>query len=234
MIQITLAILMMGIIYWGESAEAMSFNQAKTFHRRDIYGHKNRTFYCDCAYQARSIQLKSCEIKTQKFRERKNRLEWEHIVPAWAFGQSFKAWRKHRQICKNKSPRKCARKKSDLFKSMEGDPYNLVPAVGSVNAVRRHYSFAELSSGDLLCKRGLMLSGRKVMPPHHRKGDVARIYQYMHQKYPGRGIISKKNKNLFDAWDQQDPVDNEECQRYLRIKKITSLENEILKKRCQP
>ena len=71
------------------------------------------------------------------------------------------------------------------------------------------------------------------MPPHHRKGDVARIYKYMHQKYPGRGIISKKNKKLFDAWDQQDPVDNEECQRYLRIKKITSMENEVLKKRCQ-
>ena len=34
----------------------------------------------------------------------------------------------------------------------------------------------------------------------------SRIYFYMHAAYPGRGIISKKNRRLFAAWDRQDPV----------------------------
>lgn len=161
------------------------------------------------------------------------RVEWEHIVPAHAFGQSFKEWRDHKKICKKKSARKCARKKSSLFNEMEGDPYNLVPAVGSINALRSNYSFAELSSGTELCRGGLKLEGRKVMPPNNRKGDVARIYAYMDQKYPGRGIISKKNRKLYEAWQKLDPADAEECNRYLKIKTASKLENIILKKACE-
>lgn len=210
-----------------------SFNKSKTELNKNVYGKKNKTFYCGCSYQAKTIDLKSCEVKTKKHKKRKSRLEWEHIVPAHAFGQSFSEWREHKKVCgkKSKSPRKCARKKNDLFRLMEGDPYNLVPAVGSVNALRSNFSFAELTQGEELCS-GFFLKERKVMPRNSVKGDIARIYFYMDLKYPNRGIISNKNAKLFEAWSKQDPISPEECKRYQDIKKQFKAENEILAKGC--
>ena len=219
---------------WSGSVWAISFGQAKQVLREKVYAHKDKTFYCLCEYQARSIDLKSCQVKTKKYKKRKARLEWEHIVPAHAFGQSFQAWREHKKVCgaKSKSPRKCARKSDKLFSQMEGDPHNLVPAVGSVNALRSNYSFAEFSGGEELCT-GFFLQDRKVMPPQSVKGDIARIYFYMDLIYPGRGVISGKNKKLFEAWNKLDPVDSIECERYLKIKQETKIENPVLLKECQ-
>jgi len=118
---------------------------------------------------------------------------------------------------------------------MEGDLYNLVPSVGAVNRLRRNYSFAELkpSKENQICKNGFVLEGRKVMPPNNKKGDIARIYFYMNQKYPGHGIISNKNKKLFNTWDLSDPVDEEECLLNKLKAKIMKGENEFVSKRCR-
>ena len=42
----------------------------------------------------------------------------------------------------------------------------------------------------------------------------------MHQAYPERGIISRSNQKLFEAWDKEDPVDDWERERAKRIEKI--------------
>lgn len=36
---------------------------------------------------------------------------------------------------------------------------------------------------------------------------MSTTYFYTDATYPGRGIISKKNRKLFEAWDGQDPVE---------------------------
>ena len=45
---------------------------------------------------------------------------------------------------------------------------------------------------------------------------------YMDYAYPGRGILSKKNKKLFDTWNINDPVDSWECEREKIIDKINN------------
>jgi deoxyribonuclease-1 len=192
----------------------ISFSRAKTILAKQIYEKKGRTFYCNCAYQTKSIVGKSCKLQTSKYKKRKKRLEWEHIVPAHAFGQSFKEWRESKKVCpKGKSPRKCARSKNLLFKEMEGNLHNLVPSVGAINALRSNYSFSEfdLAKSEKLCDQGFHLLKRKVNPPDSVKGDIARIYFYMDKKYPGRGIISNKNRNLYEVWNKLDPVSKKEC-----------------------
>ena len=47
--------------------------------------------------------------------------------------------------------------------------------------------------------------------------------------YPGHGIISKKNRKLFEAWDKGDPVDAWECERCGRIEGIQGNENPFVK-----
>ena len=54
----------------------------------------------------------------------------------------------------------------------------------------------------------------------------------MDSVYPGRGIISKKYRKLFDAWNQSDPVDEWECERAKRIEKIQGNINGIVMAKC--
>lgn len=194
-----------------------NFGNAKSILRKSVYPVKGKTFYCGCDYQKRTIVTKGCFLKIKKFKKRIKRLEWEHVVPVAAFGHSFKEYREAKSICLRKgkrslSPRKCASKKNKLFREMEANLHNLVPAVGAVNALRSNYSFSDLNdSSQILCGAGFKLEKRKVEAPNSRKGDIARIYLYMNQKYPNRGIISSKNIKLFTRWDQLDPVDSAEC-----------------------
>ena len=54
----------------------------------------------------------------------------------------------------------------------------------------------------------------------------------MDAAYPGHGVISRKNKKLFEAWDNEDPVDNWECERSRRIESIQGNPNPFVKKVC--
>ena len=91
------------------------------------------------------VELASCGYQPKKDPDRAKRLEWEHVVPAEAFGQSFKEWREGNPACvdsKGKAfkGRNCARKMSTQFRYMEADLYNLQPAIGEVNWLRSNYS----------------------------------------------------------------------------------------------
>ena len=55
----------------------------------------------------------------------------------------------------------------------------------------------------------------------------------MDQVYPGRGVISRKNKKLFHTWDKLDPVTIEECVLYKRKKEVQKSENQIMLSRCK-
>jgi deoxyribonuclease-1 len=51
------------------------------------------------------------------------------------------------------------------------------------------------------------IADRKIEPRLAIRGDIARISLYMEASYPGRGILSDKNRPLFEAWDRADSVD---------------------------
>ena len=114
------------------------------------------------------------------------------------------------------------------------DLYNLVPAVGEINGLRSNYSFAMIPGEKrLFGKCDMEIEERKAEPPPEKRGNIARTYFYMDEAYPGHGIISKKNKKLFQTWDKLDPVDEWECERSRRIEKIQGNENRFVKKECQ-
>jgi len=110
---------------------------------------------------------------------------------------------------------------------MESDLYNLVPAVGEINGLRSNYSFGMISGEQRefgACDMEIV--NRKAEPPENVRGNIARTYMYMESSYPGHGIISKKNRKLFEAWNKMDPVDEWECERARRIEEIQGNENE--------
>lgn len=76
------------------------------------------------------------------------------------------------------------------------------------------------------------IEDRKAEPPPSVRGEIARTYFYMDAAYPGHGIISKKNRKLFEAWDREDPVDEWECERARRIERLQGNVNESVKNNC--
>jgi deoxyribonuclease-1 len=123
-----------------------SFNKAKRILLQQVYHNKGKTFYCGCPFEGKEIL--ACENYTpKKDSKRARRVEFEHIVAAEHFGQSFKEWRDGHPDCvdsKGKSfkGRNCARKMAIPFRYMESDLYNLVPAIGEINGLRSNSTLA--------------------------------------------------------------------------------------------
>jgi deoxyribonuclease I len=111
-----------------------SFNKAKKM-MREVFAGRERTFYCDCAYSENRVDLQGCGYQPKKNSKLARQFEWEHVVPAEAFGQPFPEWREGHPECIDRKGqpfkgRHCAAKVALLFRYMEADLYNLQPAIG--------------------------------------------------------------------------------------------------------
>ena len=73
---------------------------------------------------------------------------------------------------------------------------------------------------------------RKIEPRDEVRGEIARTYMYMDSVYPGKGIISKKNRSMLEEWNRSDPEDEWECERARKIEKIQGNSNEVVMGNC--
>jgi deoxyribonuclease I len=76
-----------------------SFNKAKKILLRQVYYDHPTTFYCGCPFSAKRKILPCDNYTPKRDNKRAHRLEWEHIVPAHALGQSFPEWRNGHPDC---------------------------------------------------------------------------------------------------------------------------------------
>ena len=193
-----------------------SFSSAKRLASR-IYQSHPVTFYCGCpiqSYQKKLIpDLRSCGYHARKQMTRASRVEWEHVVPAWAFGHQLQCWQK--------GGRRECRRHSTLFRHMEADLFNLVPAVGEINGDRSNFRFGVLPQvPDMYgeCDFKVDFKSRIAEPPEERRGMIARIYLYMADHYPFS--LSRQQRKLYQAWSRLYPVTQWELQRNRLIRAI--------------
>ena len=222
---------------YNQNTRITSFSKSKKLLLK-LYKAHPVTLYCGCSFKGKKTDLSSCGYIPMKDNKRASRIEWEHVVPAHAFGQSFSEWRNGHPKCVNKNGkkykgRKCAEKMNEEYRRMQADMYNLYPAIGEVNGRRSNYSMAIIKGEKReFGKCDVEIKSRKVEPREEIRGEIARTYLYMDSVYPSRGIISKKNRKLFDAWNQSDPVDVWECERAKRIEKIQGNSNPVVLENC--
>ena len=198
------------------------FDDAKT-HLRRLFS-RGRDFYCSCSYDLTKrphVDPSSCGLRSKS--ERAKRIEWEHVVPASFYGRQFAAWKKGDQSCRgrNKRGRECARKVSSAFRQIEGDMYNLVPAVGELNAVRGDNSFGEVQGEPRefgACDFETLANTTE--PKADIRGNIARIYFYMDARYPEFGIVHASNQTMLQNWALADPIDAAERDRVRKIELI--------------
>ena len=195
-------------------------------------------FYCGSTFDEDfNLDHSKSGFRFRKNEERANRIEWEHIVAAESFGQSFAEWRDGHPECVDSKGqpykgRKCAAKASQLFQLMEADMYNLVPAIGEVNGDRSNYRFDMIQDEKREYGRcNMEIEDRIAEPPDDKFGDIARTYMYMEAAY-GRGVIAQSNIKLFEAWNKMDPVDTWECKRARLVEQVQGNTNTILEKAC--
>ena len=228
--------LMAPTFSWADgNTTIQSFNKSKKLLLTKVYYDHRTTFYCGCTFNSKKKITSRNGYIPVKDNARAYRLEWEHAVPAHAFGQSFKEWRQGHPNCVNRKGkafkgRSCAEKTNHLFRYMQADMYNLYPAVGEINGLRSNFSYAMIPGEPRRFGNcDMEIEERKAEPPDHIRGDIARTYFYMNWAYPGHGIISRKNRKLFEAWDKSDPIDYWERERALRIRGIQGNNNPFIK-----
>lgn len=208
-------------------AEVSSFYEAKKLAREQVYSDRNDvdrgTFYCGCSWEwaGRSggvTKLESCGYSVRKQAHRAARTEWEHVLPAWSMGHQRQCWQVGgRENCTD----------NDLvFAMMEADLHNLVPTIGEANADRSHYRFGLLPGAPAQhgqCEIRVDHKSRIFQPPEVARGQIARIYFYMHDRYNLK--MSRQQQQLMIAWNQQYPVSKWERERDKRIAAIMGHHN---------
>lgn len=197
-----------------------TFDQARIDLRQSVYFDRNDhgDFYCGCNWDwvgssGGRIDLLSCAYQVRGQQTRAERTEWEHVVPASAFGQPRQCWRNGgRENCNRNDP---------VFNQMEADLHNLVPAIGEVNADRSNYRFDEIPGEPTqygACEFEIDSAQRIAEPADAVKGQIARIYFYMHERY--RLPMSEAQQHTMMRWHAQFPVTAWELERDQRIATI--------------
>ena len=212
------------------AAPPSSFSKAKK-EAVKIYADHTTSFYCACDIEWQGKKgipnLESCGYQVRKQLKRASRIEWEHVVPAWQFG--------HQRQCWQNGARKNCTKNDKIFKAMEADLHNLVPAIGEVNGDRSNYNFNQWNGMDGVtygqCEMQVNFKQRKAMPPARSRGAIARTYLYMSQEYGFK--LSKQQTQLMNAWNKQHPVSQWECERDKRINKVQNNHNPFVVEACK-
>lgn len=220
-----------------ENSYTDSFNKAKRILEQQVYFDNRTTIYCSARFDEQGYIELPEGFAANKYQNRTQKIEWEHVVPAENFGRAFADWRDGNSKCTDNSGksfkgRKCAEKVNVEYRYMQSDMYNLYPAIGAVNAARKNYNFtllpgAQSSFGSCSMK----IEGNKVEPPEAARGMIARTYKYMAQAYPQYKMSDQQTK-LMDAWDKMYSVDAWECTRAKRIEVIQGNENPVVKSQC--
>lgn len=206
----------------------IDFSAAKVIAAH-IYGDHRVTFYCGCAYSPqRDVSAVSCGYapRAQGDRKRKGnpknprstRIEWEHIVPASAFGAHRACWTHNKP---GTDSRTNCRKTDEEFRAMEADLVNLVPAIGEVNQARSNFLFGEIDGESRefgACDFEVDKVLRIAEPAPALRGMIARIYLRMYAAWGSAALpLSDDELARYRAWDVSMPPSAWELERARRI-----------------
>ncbi|MDY0929269.1 deoxyribonuclease I [Enterobacter sp. CFBP8995] len=205
-----------------------NFSQAKAYAAQ-INADAPADFYCGCKISWHGKKgvpdLSSCGYSVRKNANRAERIEWEHVMPAWEFG--------HQRQCWQNGGRKSCSKDAD-YRRIESDLHNLQPAIGEVNGDRNNFQYSQWNGGEQQygqCGMKVDFKQKLAQPPERARGAIARTYFYMRDQYHLR--LSRQQTQLFTAWDKQYPVTTWECERDNRIAKVQGNHNSYVQQACQ-
>lgn len=219
-----------GLAHAYDAPIRMNFSQTKDMLKRHVEKSGDLDYYCGCPIKVNgkqlTLDLAACGYEVRKNESRAARVEFEHIVPISWIGQQRQCWRD--------GGRSNCTANDEEFGKIEGDPINLIPVVGEVNADRGNLRYGMLSQNEGVgygqCGSRVDFKAKTFMPRKDAQGDIARVNFYYQQTY--NYSISRQQLQLFAAWDKLDPVDARECNRNKAIHSRTGIHNPFVTSKC--
>ncbi len=212
---------------------ASTFAKAKKLLYDRVYFDHRQTLYCGCQYDPdRNVALDTCGLQDLAGNKRAARIEAEHVFPAAQFGNFRLCWREPKSFpeCnkangKSMSGRECCQRVDPVFVAAHNDLQNLFPEDGYMNGQRSDYNWGMTTGGTTYGSCDMRFDGsiRRVQPPAAIRGEIARTMFYMSDTYGFR--LSRQDRQLYGAWNNQDPPDDWEIERNRRIKAIQGVGN---------
>ncbi|KUJ71667.1 hypothetical protein AVO41_09140 [Thiomicrospira sp. WB1] len=108
-----------------------SYYQAKKKMYKDVYGNKGDTFYVNCSWEKKTVDLVGCGLENafeKKYSKRAKRTEAEHVIPAsWMYkvnGEYRSCYYKAKQIT-GVSPRDYCQDHDESYRAAHNDLINL-------------------------------------------------------------------------------------------------------------
>lgn len=215
------------------NAMPQNFLQAKRLLENKVYNKAadRKTFYCGCTYSRKgNIDASSCGyVPKSPDNLRSQRVEWEHIVPVSVIGQGRACWVDGHAECVNSKGksyrgRKCCQKVDAEFRRIEADPYNIVPAIGELNADRQNFAYSEIPGEKReygACDFEVDRKRKIVEPAIPLRGFIGRTWIYMHRVY--NVPVSAEDLKLYQAWADLYPPQQWEISRIEKINKAILL-----------
>lgn len=225
-----------------------SFKATKNQLDDKIYSNHRETIYCGCSYTSDedsdgsgTISADECGIDATKWESRRDKIEWEHIVPAslMPIGEQL-CWKDPGQFpqCTNdegrvtKKGRECCGAVSEVAHQMINDMHNLAPSAAQLNQYRRDDYYGLIPVGSAYEDFGDQCNSKdsneeKIFEPRDCvKGDVARVWFYMEARY---GIeITAIQREMLTSWADSDPVSPWEAERNLLIQSVQGNKNQFV------
>ena len=237
-----------GIPTEGGNRTIESFSRAKRYLlKMHITEDQMNTFYCGSVFNGKKqvSHKESGYTPATSDKNRESRIEWEHVVPAYAFGITFPYWSEYGEDphpdcfdAKGKpiNNRDCTEKNSMQFRYMQADLHNLRPAIGAVNGLRSNYQFASIPGESRefgACDMEIDSAQKRAEPPEKIRGEIGRTYLYMASAYPDAPFLTSEERQMMEAWSASDPVDAWECERERAIAKMQGNRNAVVKIACE-
>ncbi|WP_345975370.1 endonuclease [Sulfurimonas sp. HSL3-7] len=190
---------------------------------------------CDYTYDLQSCMDKTMvDTSTCSVQEQNQTVKWIQVVPDSFYGRNRECM--NEEVCvskytgKNYKGKRCCRQSDAAYRKMEADLFNFIPVVSSIADKRKDQIFMKVDKAEYVVGK-VKMDAKAIEPPDNLKGDIARVYLYMNERY---GLdLTLEEKEDYYYWHKLDSVDKRECAIAKTIMKIQGSTNRWIKEGCR-
>ena len=168
--------------------------------------------------------LSSCGYSVRKNANRAERIEWEHVMPAWEFG--------HQRQCWQNGGRKNCSKDAD-YRRIESDLHNLQPAIGEVNGDRNNFQYSQWNGDEQQygqCSMKIDFKQKRAEPPERARRH--RPHLLLYARPVSSAPVTPANPAVHRV-EQAVSGHAVECERDQRIATVQGNHNSSVQQACQ-
>ena len=211
-------------------------SQAKNIVKMINFDYKTtRLNGCGYTYDPKTCMDKTLvDTSTCSVKEKKQTMQWMQVVPDTFYGRDMACM--NEKVCvspytgESYRGKLCCRQTNAEYRKMEAELFNLIPVVSAISKKHEGKPFGDIKKPKKLVGK-VKIDDNYIEPPDEVKGDIARVYLYMDQRYSLQ--LTTDEKEMFLRWHNLDAVDQRECDMAKIIMKVQGSSNRLLEEGCK-